>query len=328
MRSIQDTPVFKRKRGEFIMRFMVLALLAPFVLILLAAAPAHAIYTTNVADFTDYQIGDEWGKATVTPEIYAGRGGAFKRAAVATARVGGATGFYLGKFNGHHMMATNHHVMPNGRFCDLHRNVKFPIMGKQFACEKYFGHWTAIDLALFSITVTSKEDEEKLERVGRNFNFHANIYPGEELVTIGFGMFRNESRSLVFNDDGDCKVFSEKNDFRFINDPDRINPAEYKAWSFVTGCDVSHGDSGSAIVDRQSGDVLGIIWTTATQKPDRIRSSKYLDEALKKQSDDVWNWLSYAVPAQKIKAYLEEFLAANPSSDQDLVNTLHELLEK
>lgn len=310
------------------MTFTLIALLA-----LVATAPAHAkvqasaLFNTNTADFTDYQIGDEWGKKPVTRAMMDNHSPAFTRAALATARVGGATGFYLGKFNGHHVMATNHHVMTGPGFCNAHRKVTFPILGKSFACEKFFGDWTGIDLALFAIEVTNKDDEDQLARIGRNFNFRVTLTPGQDLLTIGFGVFRNERRALVAVEDADCKVFSDKNDARFISDPDRINPADYKAWSFATGCDVSHGDSGSAMVDRNNGDVVGIIWTTATQKPERIRSSSHLDDVLKRQNqDDIWNWLSYAVPAPKMKEFLEDFLSKNQLPDEDAVRTITTVL--
>ena len=63
-----------------------------------------------------YQIGDEWEKKPVssdefeTNEIY-------RRTVKATARVGGGTGFYLGKFAGEHVVGTNNHVMGSRFSC-------------------------------------------------------------------------------------------------------------------------------------------------------------------------------------------------------------------
>lgn len=285
----------------------------------------EGIVATGLADVTDYQIGDEWGKKPATRTTLRGLSPAFIRASLATASFGGGTAFYLGKFNGHHMMATNHHVMPDGRMCGS-RSAAFPLLRKSFRCEKFYGDWTAIDLALFSITVPSREDEELLARVGRNFNFRVTLQPGQDLITAGFGSFNNPRRQLMVNEDRDCKVFSSRADYRFIDDPDRINPADYKAWSFATGCDVSHGDSGSAMVDRQTGDVVGIIWTTATQKPERIRNSSYLDDTLRKQGPDVWGWLSYAVPAPKIGEFLVQVLSSGSFPDVDIPTTIRAVL--
>lgn len=279
----------------------------------------------GLADEKDYQIGSEWGKRAVRTENLEGQSDSFRRAALATARLGGGTSFYLGKFNGHHMMATNYHVLPKAELCGS-RTAVFPLLNKRFACEKFYGNWPSIDLALFSIRVESTADEVVLSEVAGNFNYNVSLYPGQELITIGFGVFRNSERDLMANDDRDCKVFSAKEDYRFIADPDRINPADYKAWSFATGCDVSHGDSGSAMVDRMTGEVVGIIWTTATNKDARIQDSSFLDEVLTRQSPEVWTQLSYAVPAPKMREFLKDYLSRVRSSDPDLVPTLSAVL--
>src|SRR5688500_3227633 len=64
-----------------------------------------------------YRIGDEWGKAPVTDKQLSEETAVFRRAAMATARAGGGTSFYLGKFAGFHVMATNHHVFPAAWNC-------------------------------------------------------------------------------------------------------------------------------------------------------------------------------------------------------------------
>lgn len=280
----------------------------------------------GLGDAKDYQIGSEWGKVAVRANALEGKSAVFRRAALATAKFGGGTAFYIGQFNGHHMMATNYHVMPKADLCAA-RQAIFPLLGRRFSCEKFYGNWSGIDLALFSITVNSAEDEAMLEKIAANFSFNVALYPGQELITIGFGTFRNPARDLVANDDADCKVFSGKEDYRFIADPDRINPADYKAWSFATGCDVSHGDSGSAMVDRVTGEVVGIIWTTATDKDPRVQDSAFLEEVLKRQSAEVWTQLSYAVPAPKIREVLADYLSRVRTSDPDLVPTLEAIIE-
>lgn len=310
------------------------------LLVAFAATPAHAVFREGLfreasaktltglgllGEVTDYQIGDEWGKKPVTRDELGQKSPAFARAAAATARFGGGTAFYLGKINGHHMMATNHHVMPDGALC-ARRVAQFTMLERQFPCEKFYGDWTGVDLALFSISVGRADDEALLASIARNFDFRAHLQPGQPLLTIGYGVFGNPMREQMANEDSDCKVFSERDDFRFISDPDRINPADYQAWSFAIGCDVSHGDSGSAIVDRQTGSVVGLIWTTATNKPERIRSSRYLDGLLTKPNDDVWDWLSYAIPAPKIHEVLEEFLRNSSLADPDVDQTLHAVL--
>src|SRR5262245_48868429 len=65
------------------------------------------------AGIMDYRMGDEFGKKQVDAASLATASAAYRRASQATAKVGGATGFYLGQFAGVHVMATNHHVQPS-----------------------------------------------------------------------------------------------------------------------------------------------------------------------------------------------------------------------
>lgn len=263
-----------------------------------------------------YQIGSEWGKKEITLKNLKKYPQHFRNAARATVRVSGGTGFYLGKFQGKHLLASNHHVLPNAQSC-LGKDVHFKILNKKYKCTKYFGHWTNIDFSLFSIDVEDEEDEIILEQNKLEFNFDQELRQNQELLTIGFGIANNPLRRLVGDTSKDCKVFSKLGEYKFMSDPDAYNPGSYKAWSFALGCDVSHGDSGSAIVDRNSGKVVGIIWTGRIPKSSKVQSSKYLDNLLKTDSSEIWTELNYAVPAEKIKEFLLEQVALNSFSKED-----------
>ena len=63
-----------------------------------------------------YQVGSEWGKKPLSREGLKAYPASFKKAALATLRVGGATGFYIGEYNGYHLVATNHHVIELSNF--------------------------------------------------------------------------------------------------------------------------------------------------------------------------------------------------------------------
>ena len=275
------------------------------------------------ADIRTYQIGSEWGKLPVPPDSLKDRTPVFRRAALATARFGGGTAFYLGVIDGQPLMATNHHVLPTAAGC-AKRPADFPIFGKNFPCLKWIGAWTDIDLALFTIEVKSTADLDLLAGVAANFKFNAEFRPGQELLTIGFGVAGNPKRELMANADADCKVFSAAGEFRFMADPDSISPSPTRTWSFANGCDVSHGDSGSAMVDRQTGSVLGIIWTGRIPKDPAIQDSKLLDQILSAQDERLWTELSYAVPAPKIREFMESELAQGrlPAGDAAVLRDL------
>ena len=270
-----------------------------------------------------YKIGDEWGKKVVTQEQLDHESAAFKRAALATAQLGGGTTFYLGKYNGHFVMATNHHVLPSTSCSG--RTAVFPFLGLRLKCEKVFGSWPNIDLALYTVKIEKPEDERQLESVKGNFAFRQELRRGEPLITIGFGVADNPGRKLVANKDSDCKVFSNTAEYRLMADPDELNPGPYKAWSFSNGCDVSHGDSGSAMVDRDTGYVVGIIWTGRIPKNTKVQSSAYLDQLIVNQTEEVWTELSYSVPAPKMGEFLKIEIE-KPGMDADTRETLKSVL--
>lgn len=261
-----------------------------------------------------YRMGDEWGKTLVTMARLEQESPAFRRAALATARVGGATGFYLGKIDGKNLMATNHHVLTTAGACPR-TVINFPLQNISANCVEIYGSWPEIDLAIFSVDLTSAA-EATLAPAARNFSFGQDVYAGEELLTIGFGIGDNSARKMMANQDSDCKVFSQRGEYRLMADPDDLNPGPYKAWSFANACDVSHGDSGSAMVDRKTGDVVGIIWTGRIPKRPEVQSSDYLKSMENSRSEEIWQQLSYAVPAAKMETFFKAQLKRSDLTPQ------------
>ncbi len=313
-----------------------------FVFVATTATQAYAITPREIIDGTvllprtlgfgfnlndTYRIGDEWGKKPVT-EADLQSDANFRRMALATAKVRtGGTGFYLGEFNGKMIFATNHHVCEAAYQCKGRGTVTFPLLDVTADVVEFYGSWPEIDLSLMAIAVPSDaKAAAKLNAVGAPFAFSTPVHHGEPLVTIGFGVADNPMRQLVANRDADCMVFSGDGEYRLMADPDDLNPAPYRAWSFANGCDVSHGDSGSAMMDRETGKIVGIIWTGRIPKSEKVQSSAYLDQLMQTPNDDVWKELSYAVPAVKMKEYLSEQLNKG-AIDPEYQQTLRQLLQ-
>ena len=267
------------------------------------------------AGVADYRMGDEFGKKPVDATLLASVSDAYRRAARATAKVGGATGFYLGKFDGVHVMATNHHVQPT--LSCSGRSVTFPLLDSlRFSCRRVFGSWPNVDLALFEIAVSRPEDEAKLTSVAANFTFNDEIEKGAALITIGFGVAGNSRRVMMGNQDADCRVMSKTAEYRYMPDPDELNPGTYKAWSFSHTCDVSHGDSGSAMLNRHTGKPVGIVWTGRIPKNARVQNSAYLDKVLATDHPDVWAEMNYAVPATKMREHIASVISDSSTPDE------------
>ncbi len=281
---------------------------------------------TAFGEIEDYQIGDIWGKLPVKEADVRTGTTALQRAARATAKYGGlfggATGFYMGKFNGEHIMGTNHHVV-EGVGCS-NVTLKFPFLSDHLItakCKRIIGHWTDIDFGLIVLDI-SPSDEAYFKNAGVNFAYDKKIERGTRLLTVGFGVAKNpRQKDMMVNVDDDCKVYSNTEDFRFMGDPDTINPGPYKAWSFAHGCDISHGDSGSAFFNRDTGEMIGIVWTAATPKDARVRTRTYLDH-LDSSGPEIWTKLGYTVPASKIHDHLESITPSLPATDSAIVEAL------
>lgn len=280
------------------------------------------------SDSEEYQIGPEWGKKLVTPESLKSESEVFQKAARRTAKFGVAygsgTAFYLGKFNGKHVIASNYHVIEKASTCKAGK-ATFTMLNKVYKCKEFLGSWSDVDFALATIDVPA-EDEALLESLGQNMAFDSKLYAGQKLLTIGHGYANNPSLKLVANQDDDCIVFSQGNDVRFLADPDDKNPADYKVWSFANGCDISHGDSGSAMVDRQTGEIVGIIWTGRIPKNLKVQDATYLADIFHSNSEDIWKELSYAAPSFKIKDVLKSFIKGE-NVPVDTKETIRQILQ-
>lgn len=286
-----------------------------------------SIDSSFTGDVDNYQIGDVWGKLPLSATDVRGGSPALRRAARATARYsgfgGGATGFYMGKFGGEHVLGTNHHVV-DGVGCGAFVKLTFPFLGPNgvtVKCKRIIGHWTDADFGLVVLDVPA-DKEQYFAGVGVNFAFDRKIERGTKLLTVGFGIAKNPGqRNMMVNQDDDCKVYSATGDYRFLADPDTINPGPYKAWSFSHGCDISHGDSGSAFFDRDTGEMIGIVWTAATPKDPRVLTRAYLDH-LDSSDPEIWSKLGYTVPATKIGEVLKAAEAKLPAADAAIVEAI------
>jgi hypothetical protein len=268
-----------------------------------------------------YRVGDEWGKKVLLRRDLRSKKLKFveelRRTAKATAIIAKGTGFYLGQFNGFHLIATNYHV--HRRLVtepEVYKEIEFPFLDLSFNFGRTFGAWLEIDLALllFAINVESKWDRKKLQSVAKNFSFDYPITRNQKLLTVGFGRAKNHYSEMVGTWDSDCKVFSGDNEFKTKYGLDEKGKI-VGSWAFAVGCDASGGDSGSPVVTRDTGNIIGLLWGVAPRTP-IAQSSQSLDNMIKENSLAIWKNLNYAVPAAKIKEFLLEKIKSGAITDE------------
>jgi hypothetical protein len=270
-----------------------------------------------------YQAGSQWDKRLFTEADLATASPATVKAAMALGHVrGGATAFYIGKFAGRHLGATNHHVYPFG--CQ-DEPIQFEFLKKTYICARLIGTWADLDLTIFSLRVPP-EDEAAIEGHALKFAFKEDVVPGQKLVTIGYGHHRNPNHRPMIDEGPDCMVLSGKNDFR--HKAESGGHGTLRVWSISHGCESSQGDSGSAILDRETGKVVAILWDVTENRPARLQDTAYLESLTRvPNDDDIWNQMNYAGAMPKAYAVIKADVE-NPASSLNAIqrDTLRALL--
>ncbi len=225
------------------------------------------------------------------------------------------TGFYLGLHKGKHLVLTNSHVMDKNecegaRVTFLTRSLNtFTFSCNEILLNLYQREQS--DLTLFSVKFNGHED-----KLGSGLKLDLSYSPiaGEELAIIGFGIKKAPSRMIDFrlkrftpllSMDNDCVIASPTGVTVFFGGSSQVDH------TFATGCDVATGDSGSAILNRNTGEVVGLLWgmgSDATDKYKQQNSEYFMNEVVGKNHSMVWKNLSYGILLSQLQEKLSTFL--------------------
>ena len=232
------------------------------------------------------------------------------------------TAMYLGKIDGLHLVGTAIHVFNNDYAASVQEacmvNVfHFPI-GPKFAMTgaKLIGAYPEIEFAICALDMSS-EQEKALSSIilPIKINWNKSLNRDLALTTIGFGVHKNEHIGLpLYENSNDCKLFFGEDDMIYRDN----------ILSAAIGCYSSAGDSGSPVVDRITGELIGIIWGVREEK--RALSSENLNELRENMPMDLWNDLTIISPINNIKTYLKK-VYANTKDPQER-KVLKELLDQ
>jgi hypothetical protein len=266
---------------------------------------------SSQATETTFQIGDTWGAYQVTAQGLNNLNN-FVYTQLATNMVkinttfAAGSGFYIGKYQGEHLIATSAHVLDNVPSCSILPVIITFSLGQQKYNCKAVSTWKDIDFAIITLKKkTSEEDEEDSFLASLNplqFDFNTKLRKGEPLFTGGHGTFNNPNYRLTINSDADCMIYSQTGETKKLTDPRQASVLNVP--SFAVGCDISSGDSGGPAVSRSTGLVQGVIWSTKTPKPARFRSRTFLRDAWQTSNPEIWDHMAYAVSASDIRARL------------------------
>ena len=171
--------------------------------------------------------------------------------------------------------------------------------------------------------------EEFLSDKFLSFDFKSTIKKGEALMTFGYGYFENKNRfprdssdpwktqakKIKVSHDKDCKIFSDSNEIRILKN----------VYLVSTGCDGSPGDSGSAVISKSNGLVLGIASKAVSSGQAWRKNSASLDKVFNGAGpvDLVWKpmW-TFIVPSQKIYEVISNDTNNVNKKDQEILTSL------
>lgn len=278
------------------------------------------------------QVGEEWSRVHFDGRLTTTE--ALNKAIIATARIDIApltgssasqrgTSFYIGKFGEYHLMLTNYHVMSTREQCAKAAAI-FQYSGKRYKCRKIIKSFPEMEATFFAIHVPDKNDAE-LSGKELRFDFLNEYKPGHKIVVAGHGTHNNSSNRLTYENSSTCIVATTTYQSVQLSIKSKNDNKVYSAFSFAHACEISHGDSGAALVSESTQKVIGLNWATSTAKhPDLLRSSTLFDWI---ESNDfrIWNSLSYGVSTTNISSAI--YKSGDPTLiafvQSNVANNLH-----
>jgi len=243
---------------------------------------------TPATDGGVFWIGQDWSRQIVTQEFFDQQPSSIQKLILHTAKIdigrGHGTGIYLGRG----LMLTNSHVV-RGREC---RNlaIQFWNHPENISCRRILWSDRDVDAAILEI-----DDQTLYHLEGYRLNNRRSLpLFTERVATAGFGTTLNPHFGMTIDSSSECTVVSN-DEMRFMPPPGTSPELAYNVWAIPLTCDTSPGDSGAAVIDRDSGELVGLIFGGRLRKKQQINI-----ETINNQDAMIWDQLSYAIPIREI----------------------------
>lgn len=239
-----------------------------------------------------YRVGTEWSRTPVSNQIVQDLPTHEQHWVLRTGRArypgGSGTAFILGKHQNRWWALSNRHVFYSPAVCGV-ATFSFPMLEITARCVRRLEAWNEHDLAILEIEFLDQPEPTDLPvlRLPSSPSLDRSMW----LASAGFGVAGHENEiPLTLNRDTDCRAFSS-------TPFDRQLGSEY-VHSFAHGCDVSPGDSGSPIWERETGRWAGVVWSGIVPKSDLVQDSLELTRWLtlaESQDSPAWETLNFGV---------------------------------
>ncbi len=266
-----------------------------------------------------HRVGDVWSRLTpnetralalsTIEQEWLDRIGAFRH----------ATTYFLGEFSGHSYALTNRHVVSDEEDC-TGSPISFPRLRQNAICARLLGSWQNIDASLIEIRWEAGFGAPSLPAL--RLPVPPVFESGIPLATSGFGVAGQFTSAIpqTLSRDDDCRLFSPST----APEPAGENAVQ----SFVLGCDVSPGDSGSPVWKRVTGEWVGMVWAGVVPKPALAQHSLSLADWLAEPAAhhaEIWESLNFGISTFALRRAWEP-LPSLPSTSAELKAALEALL--
>lgn len=216
-----------------------------------------------------YKGGDEYTRRKLDSDEIEMSSGLLRRSILRTVKIVNTvarsvgTGFYLYETPDSYVFLTNYHVLGNSTEC---QNAKLLMLDSNFdkkrlRCDKVLeigDYSTGSDHFIFSMSKGKRT--EFLAELDQITHFENDAHVGDELSIVGFGGAKTNDRrfDIGVSEDQDCVLLDIGKDVSFNN---LLMPS-----ILFTACDIRSGDSGSAVFNKRTGSLVGLLFATSKHK--------------------------------------------------------------
>lgn len=212
----------------------------------------------------EYQIGQEWNREIMTKDLLSDSQLSKAFFSYGTAvlekekKIYPNGVVYLGEFLGKHLIAVPYHQLTQAKaggtkYSCSNFSYIFPgVKENPISAGETLVELPEVDQAICEIILHGKE--HKLQ--GAQWKWETNLQVFAPLLVMGRGSYDPQYR-LSFDRSQECKVLGNPKNPQWFQ-----NKGYPGSWRLAMGCDVSHGDSGSAVYFRDSGNLAGFVTTT------------------------------------------------------------------
>lgn len=237
---------------------------APLVALLLFACAASRAQEVSDPPHLPSQIGLEWNRTRYSKDALATYDAAARKALRAAVRIetssGHGSGAFLGLAEGTGIVLSSSHNFFQSK--DVY-SIRFEVQRLTFGKARIIADFPKYDVVVIAFPV-KPEDRPLIADDGLALGFV--VRKDVPLTVAGFGVHQ-----FSFGEDADCRTFSGPMQTAFV-----IEGSHYARGSLVAiGCDLAPGDSGGPVLERSTGELLGLITTIAEpSKKTRLPSDR------------------------------------------------------